>query len=98
MAIYRVCGGNEHETGTLSQYNARNLAVILEIPGSDDKLAVVALYADGLDTDADNRFEAARLWQERGKGLYNHLLNPSGPAFGPALFFWRRCNIMEEAV
>ncbi|MBQ7875232.1 MAG: hypothetical protein IJ306_08775, partial [Oscillospiraceae bacterium] len=54
---YHILGG---KTGTLSSYNARNLAVILEIPESEDKLAVVALYANGLDTDSDNRFEAAR--------------------------------------
>ena len=54
---YHILGG---KTGTLSKFNARNLAVILEIPESDDRLAVIALYADGLDTDSNNRFEAVR--------------------------------------
>ena len=54
---YHILGG---KTGTLSKFNARNLAVILEIPESEDRLAVVALYADGLDADTDNRFEAVR--------------------------------------
>ena len=54
---YHILGG---KTGTLSAYDARNLAVILEIPDSDDRLAVVALYADGLDTEENNRFAAVR--------------------------------------
>ena len=54
---YHIFGG---KTGTLSAYNARNLAVILQIPDSEDRLAVVALYANGLDTDSDDRFEAVR--------------------------------------
>ncbi|MBQ5357679.1 MAG: hypothetical protein IIU57_05575, partial [Oscillospiraceae bacterium] len=54
---YHILGG---KTGTLSAYDARNLAVILEIPESEDKLAVAALYANGEDNASENRFEAAR--------------------------------------
>ena len=54
---YHIIGG---KTGTLPRYNARNLAVILEIPGRRERLAVVELYADGLNSEPNNRFEAVR--------------------------------------
>ena len=54
---YHILGG---KTGTLTAHNARNLAVILEIPNSEDRLAVVAMYANGMDSDGENRFEAVR--------------------------------------
>lgn len=54
---YHIIGG---KTGTLTKYNARNLAVILEIPGKYDRLAVVALYADGMNEEPTSRFDAVR--------------------------------------
>lgn len=54
---YHIIGG---KTGTLTRYNARNLAVILEIPGRRERLAVVALYADGMNSEPTSRFDAVR--------------------------------------
>ena len=52
---YHILGG---KTGTIDE--AINLAVILEIPGSLDRLAVVVFYAEGTNSQKNNRFEAAR--------------------------------------
>lgn len=54
---YHIIGG---KTGTLTRYNARNLAVILELPGRRERLAVVALYADGMNNEPNSRFDAVR--------------------------------------
>lgn len=54
---YHIIGG---KTGTLTRYDARNLAVILEIPGRRERLAVVALYADGMNSEPTSRFDAVR--------------------------------------
>ena len=54
---YHILGG---KTGTLTRYQARNLAVILEIPGRRERLAVVALYADGMNSEPNSRFDAVR--------------------------------------
>ena len=52
---YHILGG---KTGTLD--NTRNLAVILEIPDSDDRLIVVALGADGSNVTDVNRYQAVK--------------------------------------
>lgn len=52
---YRVLGG---KSGTLSC--CINLAVILEIPGSEDRLAVVAMNADASDGYNGNRYQAVK--------------------------------------
>ena len=52
---YHILGG---KTGTIDE--AINLAIILEIPGSLDRLAVVVFYAEGTNSQKNNRFEAAR--------------------------------------
>ncbi len=54
---YHILGG---KTGTLTRHNARNLAVILELPGRRERLAVVALYADGKNDEPTSRFDAVR--------------------------------------
>ncbi len=54
---YHILGG---KTGTLTRYNARNLAVILELPDRRERLAVVALYADGMNSEPTSRFDAVR--------------------------------------
>ena len=54
---YHIIGG---KTGTLTRYNARNLAVILEIPGRRERLAVVELYADAPNGEVGSRFDAVR--------------------------------------
>ena len=50
---YQVVGG---KTGTLDV--ARNLAVIIKIPDSDDLLVVVALCALGKNSEENNRYDA----------------------------------------
>jgi len=52
---YHIVAG---KTGTIGR--AINLAVILEIPNSSDRLAVVILYADGANSQKNNRFAAAK--------------------------------------
>ena len=52
---YQILGG---KTGTLD--TIRNLTVILEIPGSDDRLVVVALGANGSNYTTVNRYQAAK--------------------------------------
>lgn len=52
---YHILGG---KTGTLD--GVRNLAAILEIPGSDDRLVVVVLEANGSNLTSVNRYQAAR--------------------------------------
>lgn len=54
---YHILGG---KTGTLTRYDARNLAVILELPGRRERLAVVELYAHGKNDEPGNRFAAVR--------------------------------------
>ena len=56
-SYYHILGG---KTGTLTRYNARNLAVILEIPGRCERLAVVELYADAPNSQPNSRFDAIR--------------------------------------
>ena len=56
-AHYHILGG---KTGTLTRYNARNLAVILELSDTDQRLAVVVLYADGVNSEPTSRFDAVR--------------------------------------
>ena len=52
---YHILGG---KTGTLT--GARNLAVILEIPGSADQLVVVALGANAPNGTEGNRYQAVK--------------------------------------
>ena len=54
---YEILGG---KTGTLAPYNARNLAVYLGIPESDDQLLVVMLSATGTDGNAQDRYKTVR--------------------------------------
>lgn len=55
--FYKICGG---KTGTLTKYNARNIAFIVEIPNTNDYLACVIMYAEGKDSERNNRFTAAK--------------------------------------
>ncbi|MBQ9130841.1 MAG: leucine-rich repeat protein, partial [Clostridia bacterium] len=52
---YTILGG---KTGTLN--STRNLAVILEIPESEDRFVVVAMSANGKDGAAGNRYQAIK--------------------------------------
>lgn len=63
---YHILGG---KTGTLG--DKRNLAVILEIPNSEDKLIVVALYANGANDSDENRYQAVKEIAEIAICKYN---------------------------
>ncbi len=54
---YRVMGG---KGGTLTRYKAFSTAVLVEVPGSDDWLACVVMYADEPNDQPKNRFAAAK--------------------------------------
>lgn len=54
---YEVLGG---KTGTLTEYKAYNLSVVVALPDSEDKLACTVLYAQQPNGEPHNRFLAAK--------------------------------------
>jgi len=54
---YRIIGG---KTGTLSGPKAYNLAALVEVPETGERLAFAVLYANQKNGEPENRFEASR--------------------------------------